>query len=138
MISLYKSTNINNYVPFDIILAIAFPLLIYISIDYPGQLTIFIFLTVTHIIMGVLRYCCRKEVRWPVWADLIAIGAGALLVIFSIVWETAPARITIYSLIGVFIMYGHGHKIASPELPYYYGQEEIHKITENQQEILNF
>ena len=32
MISLYKSTNVNNYVPFDIILAIAFPLLIYSSI----------------------------------------------------------------------------------------------------------
>jgi hypothetical protein len=146
MISLYKSTNVNNYVPFDIILAIAFPLLIYSSIDYPGQLAIFIFLTVTHIIMGILRYCFRKEVRWPVWADFIAIGAGALLVIFSTVpilwdneiWATDWARIILYSLIGLFIIYGHGRKIAKPELPYYYGQEEKQEITENQQKIINF
>jgi hypothetical protein len=63
MITLYKSKNIDNYVLFDIILAIAFPLLIYISIGTVVPLSIFIFLTVTHIIMAILRYCCGGHIR---------------------------------------------------------------------------
>jgi hypothetical protein len=122
MISCYDSTTTKNVsIPFDILLAIAFPLLFLAAWPTIIPTSIVIFLTVTHVIIAIYRYGYKKEIRWPVWADLFAIACGVLLSLtwlfeIIVVWKTI-----IFVLVGLFIIYGHGRKLLSPSMPYYYG-----------------
>lgn len=123
MIDCYDSASIKASIPFDIILAIAFPLLIMAAWPAVLPTCIFLFLTTTHIIIAVYRYVYKKEIRWPVWADLFAIGCGVLLAIACFVESLSIWRTVLFVLVGLFIIYGHGRKLLSPGLPYYYGSE---------------
>ena len=123
MIDCYGSTSIESSIPFDITLAIAFPLLIMAAWPAVLPTCIFIFLTATHVIIAIYRYVYKKEISWPVWADFIAIVCGALLAIAWLFASLAIWKTVLFVLVGLFVIYGHVRKLLSPDLPYYYGKE---------------
>lgn len=139
MISFYESRPNDVSVPFDIGLAISFPLLILSAWPLMIPTSIFLFLTGTHVIIAIYRYGYKNEIRWPVWADIFAIVCGVLL---SLVWVfeiLVVWKATLFICVGLILIYGHGRKLWSPELPYYYGiistgekdENSLHETTLN-------
>jgi len=82
---------------------------------------VFIALVCIHIAIGVVRYGYLQEIVWPIWADVVAIYMGVALLLSAIVPRQSPTISIIWSVVGLFIMYGHARKIMFPKRPYYFG-----------------
>ena len=76
-----------------------------------------------------LSYCHRRlslygrEILWPVWADILAVLSGIILIISAFIASTIYMSI-ILSVSGLVLCYGHCRKIFWPNLPYYFPEEK--------------
>lgn len=121
MISLHESKSSLTTILFDILLAIALPFILIISWPMPIPTSVSLTLIIIHIIIGITRYMWRKEIDWPVWADIMADILGGLFIFSAFYPKQVTYIFVIYLSVGCFIIYGHTRKIIWPHLPYYYG-----------------
>jgi len=121
---------------FDGVLFILFPSFLYLFFSLPAAASIFTFLIFCHIIIFICRYTLKHEILWPIWADLLAILCGFMLLItalssYSLIWiltgqehcsiPPLPVYTTVLLFLsGTVLCYGHIRKIILPKLPYYF------------------
>tara|TARA_B110001452_G_C15224106_1_gene424308 strand:- start:1045 stop:1431 length:387 start_codon:yes stop_codon:yes gene_type:complete len=82
----------------------------------------FLFLINCHIAIAICRYGYSSEISWPVWADVLAILCGVMLIVSA--FEPPFYLSLILILSGLVLCYGHIRKILCPDLPYYFGNKE--------------
>jgi hypothetical protein len=105
---------------FDIALLLIFPTFLWLSWPTPTPTSVFIFLIVCHAAIGVTRYGFEREILWPIWADLLAILSGIILIVSAFLPPPPLYMSVIFVLSGLVLCYGHIRKIVCPELPYYF------------------
>lgn len=116
-----RPTQQPKSITFDIMLAIALPLLCILAWPAPVPFAVFLFLVICHIVIAIYRYIYNREIVWPIWADILAALTGAILVISAFIPMQEWYTTVIYIAVGLFIMFGHIKKICYPNKPYYYG-----------------
>lgn len=105
---------------FDVALLLIFPTFLWLSWPNPTPTSVFIFLIVCHAAIGIMRYGFEREILWPIWADLLAIFSGIILIVSAFIPPPLMYMRVIFVLSGLVLCYGHIRKIVWPDLPYYF------------------
>jgi|TARA_B110000971_G_C19887236_1_gene443577 hypothetical protein len=118
-----KTPLIWSTIIFDVALLIIFPTFLWLSWPTIAPVSVFIFLILCHTAIAVCRYGYGREILWPVWADILAVLSGIILIISAFIASTIYMSI-ILSVSGLVLCYGHCRKIFWPNLPYYFPEEK--------------
>ena len=94
----------------------------------PAPFAVFVFLILCHIVIAIFRYAYKREIVWPVWADLLAASCGVVLIVSAFVPRPPWYSAVIYFSVGIFIIYGHIKKIFFPTHSYYYDEVPTIKV----------
>lgn len=101
---------------FDLILfLIIFPYLIsqnHILILFTLSITL---LLICHIYILYIRYYKKKEIKWSICSEIIALFIGIIFIL-----EGLYSKNNILILFGILILIGHIRKVMYPHLSYYY------------------
>lgn len=118
-----KTPLVDSTINFDVALLIIFPTFLWLSWPTIAPVSVFIFLILCHTAIAVCRYGYGREILWPVWADILAISSGIILIVSAFTVPTIYTSI-ILSVSGLVLCYGHVRKIFWPGLPYYFSSEK--------------
>lgn len=107
---------------FDIIVdVLIFPFFLWLSWSDAVAVSVFTFLIVCHTAIAVVRYKFEREILWPVWAELLVIFSGIILIYSG--FDATAVQTIIWWLTGGVLCYGHIRKLIWPNLPYYFSVE---------------
>lgn len=122
MISLSeKKPLLCSTIIFDVALLLIFPTFLWLSWPVVAPVSVFIFLIVCHLAIAICRYGYHREILWPVWADVLAILSGIVLIVSAFIRPLPPIYTSIVFVVsGIALCYGHIRKIFWPGLPYYF------------------
>jgi len=122
-----KTPLVCSTIIFDVALLIIFPTFLWLSWPTIAPVSVFTFLILCHTAIAVCRYGYGREILWPVWADLLAISSGIILIVSAFIISTIYMSL-IWSVSGIVLCYGHVRKIFWPSLPYYFSSEKTATI----------
>jgi len=115
-----KTPLLYSTVMFDVALLLIFPTFLWLSWPNPTPVSVFIFLIICHSAIAIVRYGFEREILWPIWADLLAILSGIILIVSAFIPPPSMYMSVIFVLSGLVLCFGHIRKIVYPDLPYYF------------------
>jgi len=117
-----KTPLVDSTINFDVALLIIFPTFLWLSWPTIAPVSVFIFLILCHTAISVCRYGYGREILWPVWADILAVLSGIILIISAFMASTIYMSI-ILSVSGLVLCYGHINILAQSTILFFFWKQ---------------